>query len=267
MTDRYPRPAAVGPLADGEGGFPGSKIPLDHLDARESRLFDQVPHFLARVERINRRGEILKCLPVLRPEAQYQPAALLQDAADFTQVLLRHRPEIDGVNRVDLGEMAGGVWKLFAVDNFQLDPPFRNQSSISLSGNLDHPRRGVDAGHKAVVGELSRRNDRPTMTEANLQNRVPRLQLEEFERHGVFRGGFPTHYLGGWGLLIALPLAALLTGCATLLRNWSGEAQLRQAAWQTLALIRAHLATLWIAGATLTAGGILAIIALHMLTD
>ena len=73
--------------------------------------------------------------------------------------------------------------------------------------------------------------------------------------------------IGLWGLLITLPLAVLLTGCSTLLRNWSGEVQLRQAAWQTLALIRAHLATLLIAGATLTAGGILAIVALHVLTD
>src|SRR5438093_8502603 len=71
--------------------------------------------------------------------------------------------------------------------------------------------------------------------------------------------------IGLWGLLIALPLAVLLTGCSMLLRNWRGEVQLRQAAWQTLAAIRAHLATLLIAGATLTAGGILAIVALHML--
>ena len=72
---------------------------------------------------------------------------------------------------------------------------------------------------------------------------------------------------GLWGLLIALPLAVLLTGGGTLLRSWSREVQLRQAAWQTLAAIRAHLATLLIAGATLTAGGILAIVALHMVTD
>jgi hypothetical protein len=74
-------------------------------------------------------------------------------------------------------------------------------------------------------------------------------------------------HIGLWGLLIALPLAVLLTGCRTLLRNWSREAQLRHATWQTLAAIRAHLATLLIAGATLTAGGILAIVALHVLTD
>ena len=73
--------------------------------------------------------------------------------------------------------------------------------------------------------------------------------------------------IGLWGLLIGLPLAVLLTGCSTLLRNWNREVQLRQAAWQTLAAIRAHLATILIAGATLTAGGILGIVALHILTD
>jgi hypothetical protein len=73
--------------------------------------------------------------------------------------------------------------------------------------------------------------------------------------------------IGLWGLLIALPLAVLVTGCGTLLRSWSDEVELRQAARQTLAAIRAHLATMLVAGATLTAGGVLAIVALHMLTD
>jgi hypothetical protein len=35
----------------------------------------------------------------------------------------------------------------------------------------------------------------------------------------------------------------------------------------TLAAVRAHLASLLIAGATLMAGGILAIVALHVITD
>jgi hypothetical protein len=73
--------------------------------------------------------------------------------------------------------------------------------------------------------------------------------------------------LGLWVLLIALPLAVLVSGGGTLLRRWSDEVELRQAARQTLAAIRAHLATLLVAGATLTAGGVLAIVALHMLTD
>ena len=67
--------------------------------------------------------------------------------------------------------------------------------------------------------------------------------------------------------LIAMPFAALVIGCATVLLGWRSDAGLRQAALQTLAAARAHLATLLIAGATLAAGGILAIVALHMLTD
>jgi len=73
--------------------------------------------------------------------------------------------------------------------------------------------------------------------------------------------------IGLWGLLIALPLAVLVTGCGTLLRIWSGEPELRRATRQTLAATRAHLAALLVAVATLTAGAVLAIVALHMLTD
>lgn len=73
--------------------------------------------------------------------------------------------------------------------------------------------------------------------------------------------------IGLWVLLIALPLAVLFTGCGTLLRSWSREPELRQAMRQTLIALRAHLATLWIAAATLAAGGFLAIVALHVLTD
>ena len=67
--------------------------------------------------------------------------------------------------------------------------------------------------------------------------------------------------------LIALPFAALVIGCATVLRSWRSDAQLRQAVLQTLAAVRAHLAALLIVLATLMAGGILAIVALHMITD
>ena len=67
--------------------------------------------------------------------------------------------------------------------------------------------------------------------------------------------------------LIALPFAAFVIGCGTVLRSWRSDAELRQAALETLAAVRAHLATLLIAGATLTAGGILGIVALHMITD
>ena len=74
-------------------------------------------------------------------------------------------------------------------------------------------------------------------------------------------------HIGLWVFLIALPLAVLVIGAATLLRTWSDEDELRHAARQTLASVRAHLATLLVATATVTAGVILAIVALHVLTD
>ena len=73
--------------------------------------------------------------------------------------------------------------------------------------------------------------------------------------------------LGLWGLLIALPLAVLVTGCVTLWRRWSDEVELRQASRQTLAALSANWATVLVAGSTLAAGGVLAIVALHLLTD
>ena len=70
-----------------------------------------------------------------------------------------------------------------------------------------------------------------------------------------------------WILLLALPISVFVTGCATLLHSWKRDTALLQAARQALAEIRAHLATLLVAGATLTAGGILAIVVLHMLAN
>ena len=61
-----------------------------------------------------------------------------------------------------------------------------------------------------------------------------------------------------WILLIALPLAVLVTGCATLMRR---------DARQTLAALRADPATLFVAAATLIAGGVLVIVVLHMLAN
>lgn len=73
-------------------------------------------------------------------------------------------------------------------------------------------------------------------------------------------------WLALWLLLMALPLAVLIIGGATLLRNWNSDADLREAARQTFSIVRANLATLLIVVATLTAAGILAIVALHAIT-
>jgi hypothetical protein len=67
--------------------------------------------------------------------------------------------------------------------------------------------------------------------------------------------------------LIGLPFAALVIGCGTVLRSWRTDAQLRQAVLQTLTAVRAQLAALLIVLATLIAAGILAIVALHIITD
>ena len=74
-------------------------------------------------------------------------------------------------------------------------------------------------------------------------------------------------HVGLWVFLIALPFVVLVTGCATLLRSWNDDVQLRQAAAQAFTALRAHLAMVFVAAATLTAGGVLAIVTLHVLTD
>ena len=67
--------------------------------------------------------------------------------------------------------------------------------------------------------------------------------------------------------LIAMPFAAFIIGCAVVLRDWRSDSEFRQATLAILATARAHVASLMIAGATLVAGGILAIVAMHMITE
>ena len=74
-------------------------------------------------------------------------------------------------------------------------------------------------------------------------------------------------HIGLWLLLIAFPLIALATGFIALLRAWKSNPELRQATMRTLESVRAHLATLFVAIATLAAGVILVIVALHVLAD
>ncbi len=73
--------------------------------------------------------------------------------------------------------------------------------------------------------------------------------------------------IGLWLLLIALPFTVLVTGCFTLARRWSRDAQLRLAARNTASALRAHVGTALVAATALTAGGVLAIVALHVLFD
>jgi len=73
--------------------------------------------------------------------------------------------------------------------------------------------------------------------------------------------------IGLWVLLIALPFLVLVLGSGTLLRTWRDEPDLRDGTRRTVAFIGEHLATVLIAGATLAAGTVLAIVTLHVLTD
>jgi hypothetical protein len=70
-----------------------------------------------------------------------------------------------------------------------------------------------------------------------------------------------------WVLLLALPFTVLVTGCAALLHGWNRDTVRPLTARQSLAMVRAHLATLFIAATTLIAGVILAIVVLHMLAN
>jgi hypothetical protein len=70
-----------------------------------------------------------------------------------------------------------------------------------------------------------------------------------------------------WVLLVALPFAALVIGCAALLRDWNRDIEVPNIARQSLAAIRTHPATLFVAAMTLTAAGILVIVGLHMLAN
>ena len=70
-----------------------------------------------------------------------------------------------------------------------------------------------------------------------------------------------------WVLLIMLPFAVLVTGCATFLRSWSLDPGLPQRLQQGLAAIHADRAMLFVAAMTLTAGVVLVIVAMHMLAN
>jgi hypothetical protein len=73
--------------------------------------------------------------------------------------------------------------------------------------------------------------------------------------------------LGLYLSLFAMPLAALVIGCTVVLRSWRSDVEFRFAALRIMTAARGHLATLLITVATLMAGGILAIVGMHMITE
>jgi hypothetical protein len=70
-----------------------------------------------------------------------------------------------------------------------------------------------------------------------------------------------------WVLLSGLPFIVLVSGCAELLRRWNRDSALGLISQRSLAVVRAHLASLFVAATTLIAGVILAIVVLHVLAN
>ncbi len=79
---------------------------------------------------------------------------------------------------------------------------------------------------------------------------------------------FSQHTLVGLDIfLVAMPLAALVVGSTVVLRSWRSDAALRGNALQICARVRANVAWVLIAMSTLMAGAILAIVAVHLITE
>jgi len=79
---------------------------------------------------------------------------------------------------------------------------------------------------------------------------------------------FSHHVVVGLDLfLVAMPLAAFVIGGAMVLRTWRSDLEFRQATLQIYTNVSRHVASLLIAAATLIAGGILALVAMHMMSE
>ena len=74
-------------------------------------------------------------------------------------------------------------------------------------------------------------------------------------------------HLGLWVLLGALPMAVLVIGLFYMAHEWRRNEDLRVSTRKMLCLVRSHASPVLIAAATLTAGWILAVVALHVITD
>jgi hypothetical protein len=70
-----------------------------------------------------------------------------------------------------------------------------------------------------------------------------------------------------WVLLLALPFTVLVTGGTLLLRGRIRDLAPPNTPWRSLAMLRAHPASLFVAATTLTAASILVIVVLHMLAN
>ena len=70
-----------------------------------------------------------------------------------------------------------------------------------------------------------------------------------------------------WLLLLILPLAVVTAGCVTLLDSWNRSGELPIGRGRSAAPSAAPVATVFVAGTTLTSVGVLAVVVLHMLAN
>jgi hypothetical protein len=100
---------------------------------------------------------------------------------------------------------------------------------------------------------------------------VRELQPQQYEpahtAHRIVAWFAASPRLGLMVMLIAMPLGVLVLGSLTLRRSWSNDPELQSAARQTFITFRRYIATVLVAAATLSAGVVLAIVSLHILTD
>jgi hypothetical protein len=106
-----------------------------------------------------------------------------------------------------------------------------------------------------------------TFMTALVVRNLPQLQNESAQTAQRIVKWYAIRQWTLWVLLIALPLAVLVIGCAELLRSGNDAVELRQAARHPLVAIRTHMATLIIAAVTLAAGVFLTVAIVHMLIN
>jgi hypothetical protein len=91
------------------------------------------------------------------------------------------------------------------------------------------------------------------------------LQYEPVEIAARIVSWYATRMWALWLLLLAMPLAVLITGCAALLGDSQRGVAVPQDAPQSGVMLRPPATTLLVAATTLTAAAFLVIVILHML--
>lgn len=104
------------------------------------------------------------------------------------------------------------------------------------------------------------------MTALTLRNLAP-LQYESARSAQQLVMWYAGRMWTLWVLLLGLPFIVLVSGCAELLLSWNREIALPLTPPNSIAVARAHWASLVIAATTLISGVVLVIVVLHVLAN